>query len=95
MGKLWDLIQRHIDEVPYPPSEREIARRLEVSPTTVANWRNLKSLPSRDNLERIAALVGVRYSVVLDAALRDTGYHEDGSLPAARQGGPVTPGGAS
>lgn len=77
MGLLWDILQRHIDESPYPPSERQIARKLGVSPTTLGNWRDLKRLPSRENLEAIAALAGVRYSVVLEAALHDTGYHEE------------------
>lgn len=74
MGRLWDIIQGHIDSVPYPPSERTIARKLAVSPTTLANWRGPKKLPSRTNLEAIAELTGVSYSVVLDAALYDTGY---------------------
>lgn len=76
MGRLWDLLQRHIDAAPYPPSERQVAYRLRVSPTTLANWRDPKKLPSRENLQAIADLVGVRYAVVLDAALYDTGYHE-------------------
>lgn len=82
MGLLWDLIQKHIDSAPYPPSERAVATKLGVSPTTLGNWRDLKRLPSRENLQAIADLVGVRYSVVLDAALRDTGYHE-ASRPTA------------
>lgn len=80
MGKLWDLIQKHIDEAPYPPSRRQLAVRLGVTPTTFERWRDLKQLPSRENLEAIAALVGVRYSVVLDAALHDTGYHESAEV---------------
>lgn len=76
MGMLWDLIQKHIDNSPYPPSERQVARRLGVAPNTFKSWRDLRRLPTRENLEAIAALVGVRYSVVLDAALMDTGYHE-------------------
>lgn len=78
MGKLWDLLQRHIDGEKYPPSERQVAARLGVSPTTLGNWRDPKKLPSRENLQAIADLVGVRYSVVLEAALWDTGYHEAG-----------------
>jgi transcriptional regulator with XRE-family HTH domain len=78
MGLLWDILQRHIDTAPYPPSERQVAMRLGVSPTTLANWRDPKKLPSRENLQAIADLAGVRYSVVLDAALHDTGYHEAG-----------------
>jgi transcriptional regulator with XRE-family HTH domain len=89
MGMLWDLIQRHIDNAPYPPSERQVARRLEVSPNTLAHWRDLKRLPSRGNLQAIADLVGVRYSVVLEAALHDTGYHEGGGEHAS--GRPVEP----
>jgi transcriptional regulator with XRE-family HTH domain len=80
MGKLWELLQRHIDTAPYPPTERAVARKLNVSPTTLANWRDPKKLPSRENLQAIADLVGVRYSVVLDAALYDTGYHESAEV---------------
>lgn len=76
MGMLWDLIQRHIDNVGYPVSERTIASKLGVTPNTLKHWRELRRLPSRENLEAIANLVGVRYSVVLEAALHDTGYHE-------------------
>jgi transcriptional regulator with XRE-family HTH domain len=80
MGMLWDLIQRHIDRQPYPPSERQVAAKLGVAPNALRYWREPKKLPSRENLQAIADLVGVRYAVVLDAALRDTGYHE--SSPA-------------
>jgi transcriptional regulator with XRE-family HTH domain len=76
MGRLWQLLQQHIDDAPYPPSERQVAHKLGVSPTTLANWRDPKKLPSRENLQAIADLVGVRYAAVLDAALYDTGYHE-------------------
>jgi hypothetical protein len=81
MGMLWDLIQRYIDKQPFPPSERQLAGKLGVVPNALRVWRDPKKLPSRENLEAIADLVGVRYSVVLEAALRDTGYHED-SRPA-------------
>lgn len=81
MGMLWDLIQRHIDRQPYPPSERQVAAKLGVAPNALKYWRDPKKLPSRENLQAIADLVGVRYAVVLDAALMDTGYHE--SAPAA------------
>lgn len=77
MGMLWDLIQQHIDKQPYPPSERQVAAKLGVAPNALKYWREPKKLPSRENLQAIANLVGVRYSVVLDAALRDTGYHEE------------------
>lgn len=76
MGRLWDLVQRHIDEADYPPSERELAKKLGVTHTALRYWREPKAMPSRQSLEAIARLIGVRYSVVLDAALYDTGYHE-------------------
>jgi hypothetical protein len=79
---LWDLIQKHIDNAPYPPSERAVAHKLGVSPNALRFWRDPKKLPSRENLQAIADLVGVRYSVVLDAALRDTGYHEESRVTA-------------
>lgn len=88
MGRLWDIVQKHIDSAPYPPSERQVAAKLGVSPTTLANWREPKKLPSRENLEAIAELAGVRYSVVLDAALYDTGYHEGTVVTLRRR--PVT-----
>jgi transcriptional regulator with XRE-family HTH domain len=85
MGKIWELLQRHIDNAPYPPSERAVAHKLGVSPTTLGNWKDPKKLPSRENLQAIADLVGVRYSVVLDAALYDTGYHEGAAVVHLRR----------
>lgn len=89
MGKLWDILQHHIDTAPYPPSERTVAGRLGVSPTTLGHWRDPKRLPSRENLQAIADLAGVRYSVVLEAALYDTGYHEGATVTPLRRR-PVT-----
>lgn len=74
MGLLWDIIQRHIDNSPYPPSIRTIATKLGVSPQAVANWRTPKALPSRENIAAIAQLTGRTYDEVLAAALLDTGY---------------------
>ena len=85
MGLLWDLIQQHIDNAPYPPSERQVAAKLGVSPNALRFWREPKKLPSRENLQAIADLAGVRYSVVLDAALYDTGYHENAPVVPLRR----------
>lgn len=86
MGMLWDLIQTYIDKQPFPPSERQIAAKLGVAPNALRYWRDPKKLPARENLEGIANLIGVRYSVVLDAALRDTGYHETQSAGVVHLG---------
>jgi transcriptional regulator with XRE-family HTH domain len=74
MGLLWDIIQQHVDNAPYPPSVRQLAARLKVSPTTVANWREPRDLPARENLVALAELTGRSYDEILDAALQDTGY---------------------
>ncbi|MFL6024585.1 MAG: hypothetical protein ACJ72O_14700 [Marmoricola sp.] len=74
MGRLYDLIQAHIDAQPYPTSVRQIAVALEVSPTTVANWRNIKELPRKEHLEAVARVTGVPYADVFYAAAVDSGY---------------------
>lgn len=90
MGMLWDLIQRYIDKQPFPPSDRQVAAKLGVAPNALKYWHDPKKLPSRENLEGIADLIGVRYSVVLEAALRDTGYHEDSRPVSVLRPRPVT-----
>lgn len=74
MGRLWDIIQQHIDGEQYPPSQRQVAKKLDVSPTTLGNWRAPKDLPEFEHLEAISRLTRVPYRDVLDAALADTGY---------------------
>lgn len=74
MGSFYDLVQSHIDEQPYPPSEREIARRLRVTPSTLANWRTPKRLIAKQHIVDVAKLAGVRYETALDALLDDIGY---------------------
>lgn len=74
MGKLFELIQAHIDSQEYPPSERDVARKLGVSPTTLANWRNPKKLIDKEHLVAIANVTGNSYMRVLDALLEDIGY---------------------
>lgn len=74
MGRFYDLIQQHIDEQTYPPSDRELARKLNVTPSTLANWRNPRKLIERGHIEAVADLAGVSYTRALDALLDDIGY---------------------
>lgn len=74
MGKFYALIQQHIDSQPYPVTERQVARRLGVSQTTLSNWRSPKKLIDKDHLIAVSELTGVRYGRVLDALLDDIGY---------------------
>ena len=74
MGQLYDLIQAHMDSQPYAVSQRQVAGKLEVSPTTLNNWRNPKDLIEKRHLIAISRLTGVPYLRVLDALLHDIGY---------------------
>lgn len=73
-GRLFALIQAHMDAQPYGVSERQIARKLDVSPTTLRNWREPTKLIAKRHLVAISELTGVPYSRVLDALLEDIGY---------------------
>lgn len=92
MGKLWDIVQTHIDSSPYPPSERQVAKALGISPGGLSKWKSPKSLPDLDNLVSLVSLsrvAGVPYSEVLAAALEDVGYVAQGAAIAARPGQPA------
>lgn len=95
MGALWDIVQKHMDEQPYGASLRGVARKLDVSPTALSNWRDPKALPQPAHLRALADLTGTAYSRVLDAALEDAGYLErptDGnSAPSTRARGSRAP----
>lgn len=79
VGKFYDLIQQHIDDQPYPVSVNQIARRLEVTPTTLKNWRTPKKLIEKRHVVAVSQLVGVRYERARDALLEDIGWDvEDG-----------------
>lgn len=74
MGRLYDIIQAHIDAQQHGASVRRVAEALGVSPTTVANWRDPKELPKREHLASIARVTGTPYDDVFYAAGVDTGY---------------------
>lgn len=74
MGRLFELIQAHMDAQPYGVSERQIAQKLGVSPTTLKNWRTPVRLISKEHILAISRVTGVPYQRVLDALLDDIGY---------------------
>lgn len=78
VGKFFDLIQEHIDSQPYHVTERQVARRLGVSQTTLTNWRTPKKLIDKPHIVAVSELTGVRYGRVLDALLEDIGYLNEG-----------------
>jgi len=84
MGLFWDIIQAELDRERFPVSNRDLAKELGVSPTTIGNWRSgIKQLPEPDNIRAVARFTGRTYEDVLLAALSDTG-HAEGTRLAAR-----------
>lgn len=77
MGAFWDIIQTELDRERFDVSDRKLARKLGVSPTTIANWRaGIRELPEVENLKAVADFSGRSYEDVLIAALADTGHAE-------------------
>lgn len=74
MGQLYDIIQRHIDAQPYGVSERQVAKVLGVTQTTLSNWRTPRRLIDKEHLLSIARVTHMPYQRVLDALLHDIGY---------------------
>lgn len=73
VSELMKLVQAHLDK--YGVKEAEFARRIGTAPQTVSNWKARgTTLPSRRLLEGVAAVTGLPYQRVLDAALIDAGY---------------------
>jgi transcriptional regulator with XRE-family HTH domain len=86
MGAFWDIIQTELDRERFDVSDRKLASKLKVSPTTIANWRSgLNDLPEVRSLAAVAEFSGRSYEDVLLAALADTGY-ATGTRFEARRG---------
>lgn len=79
MGRLYDLIQEHLDSQRYPPSERQLAKEIGVTQTTLSNWREPKGMIAKEHLESIARVTRNPYRVVRDAWLEDIGMLHPGS----------------
>ena len=86
-GHLWALIQEWMDSMPYPPSQRQLARRLEVSASAVSDWKYGEGFPAPAHLRDLAAELGVPYERVLDAVLRDRGYRVEQPPSEGRRSG--------
>lgn len=83
-GRLWAIVQEHIDGELYPPSRRQVAKQMGVAPQTLSNWYNgLSSVPQREHLMALAELTGKPYRAVLRAALIDAGLLEEREGSAA------------
>lgn len=74
MGRLYQLIQDHMDAQPYEVRPADVARKIGVSRQTVLNWQTPTKLINKTHLQAIAKVTGVPYLRVLDALLEDIGY---------------------
>lgn len=83
-GVLWAIVQEWMDSIPYPPSQRKLAARIEVSPSALSDWKYGRGFPSPQALSRLAAEIGVPFERVLDAVLRDRGYRRSTPPPTKR-----------
>lgn len=72
-GELGRLFDEWRDGHRFKPSKRQIAAALEVSPTTIDQWRT-GTMPSPANLAALAREMHYPYRKLLDAALADQGY---------------------
>lgn len=84
-GELWAIIQQWMDAMPYPPSQRQLAKRLGVSSSVLSDWKYGEGFPSPARLERLAAEMRVPYERVLNAVLIDRGYRAPRGDPGARE----------
>jgi transcriptional regulator with XRE-family HTH domain len=83
VGRLHDLLAEHLDAQPYPVSQRQLAHRLGVAPSTIDNWRRPRELVAKEHLVRIAEVTGLGYTEVLEALLHDIGYLHAEQEPVA------------
>lgn len=79
MGQLWDLVQGWIDEQHrFPPSDRQVARGLGVSQSTLSGWRDgMTEVPRRRTLWAIHHLTAIPYRRIVDAAIEDAGLYDE------------------
>lgn len=75
MGMLFELVKEYRQRYePYPPTMSRIAEQVGVSRQTLANWETPTKLIDKRHLVALAEVLGVPYSVVLNALLEDIGY---------------------
>lgn len=73
MGELGRLIEEWRGAQPYPPSDRRVAIKLDVSPTTFGKWLQGQR-PEPLHLAALAREMNYPYRRLVDAMLTDAGY---------------------
>jgi transcriptional regulator with XRE-family HTH domain len=87
-GHLWAVVEEWRDSIRWPPSQRTIAKTINVSSSAFTDWKYGRGFPEPDSLHALAELMQVPYERVLDAVLKDRGYREvDDSRARPRRAG--------
>lgn len=76
-GRLWALIEDWMETLPYKPSQSQLAARIDVSRSTISEWKYGTSMPKPAALERLADETRIPYRRLLAAADLDAGYDPD------------------
>lgn len=76
---VWAVIQAWLDDLPFPPNQSQIAKRLGIKRQSVNGWKFGTSLPKPEHLEALAdemaAVAGPDvYQRLLEARARDQGF---------------------
>lgn len=74
---LWDLVEHYCNDT--GATEAAILRKADLNKGTFAAWRKrgIPTLPARDQLVRLAAVLKVDYETLLVAVLHDVGYLDE------------------
>lgn len=92
MSRVWDIVQKHIDD--YGVREAEIARRMGTVPQTLNSWkkRGLTKLPDAALILGLSEVTKRPYREVLDAVLEDIRYLPEEVVEHDRRSAPMKPG---
>ncbi len=76
-GHLWAVVDEWLKSTWHPPSQNQLAARLEISPSSLSDIKYGRVMPKPPVLRALAAELGVPYQRVLDAAMKDKRFLED------------------
>lgn len=74
---VWSLIQVWLDAQPFNVSQRQLAKKIGVSPTMLTYWKTSKGSPNPDDLNTLAEVTQIPKSALIRAMLLDQGYVAD------------------
>jgi transcriptional regulator with XRE-family HTH domain len=94
VSEIGRMIDQYADRQRYRPSDSQIARELGVTRAVIGQWRR-GAVPSPENLRRLATLIDVPYSRLVDAVMVQLGYYPkvgEGDVvePAPNTSAPLT-----